>query len=198
MNVQLSVDETYADITPVRQPGALSAYLSITRVRRLPATGRPPGGLLQAEAAAPCCGCCLARQDGGHSCGPVPAGAAGTFGCPPLPPRPCPSLLIGLQQPVQLLHRALYARARAQPPAGIRRRRGECLRRGAGQPAAPAMGAAPALLLLPPLLLSGPLLLPLLCRRRCRRLHPGGRSDELETPRAGQPPRAAPAPTVSG
>jgi tRNA A37 methylthiotransferase MiaB len=31
MNVQLSADETYADIVPVRQPDALSAYVSIMR-----------------------------------------------------------------------------------------------------------------------------------------------------------------------
>lgn len=31
MNVQLSADETYADITPLRQPDALSAFVSIMR-----------------------------------------------------------------------------------------------------------------------------------------------------------------------
>jgi hypothetical protein len=31
INVQLSVDETYADIVPVRQPDALTAFVSIMR-----------------------------------------------------------------------------------------------------------------------------------------------------------------------
>ena len=31
MNVQLSLDETYADITPVRAPGERSAFVSIMR-----------------------------------------------------------------------------------------------------------------------------------------------------------------------
>ena len=31
INVQLSVDETYADVVPVRRAGATSAYLSIMR-----------------------------------------------------------------------------------------------------------------------------------------------------------------------
>lgn len=130
MNVQLSADETYADIVPVRQPDAHSAFVSImrgcnnmvrARLRRIRgmqqhAHGQAGMGSQQALLAGSDAALqgFLAALQWPHC---LPAILTTCVGCPP------PAAVL-------LLHRALHPRPRAQPPPAI-----NC---GGGGSAAPA------------------------------------------------------------
>lgn len=147
MNVQLSADETYADIVPVRQPDARSAFVSIMRgcnnmvrpwatAAELDAQSVTRIGQRAWQGILPLAAC-------SHSVHCAPAGLH-PLSCqceppPTHPPTPTPPLTPHTHAPhtphsphpspgappaVLLLHRTLHPRPGAQPTPAVNRRRG--------------------------------------------------------------------------
>ena len=108
MNVQLSADETYADIVPVRQPDALSAFVSIMRGCNNMVSGAGVGWrTAQERAGTGSGGLCMAPT---AACGSGGTGLTPHHGTLRLPTCPCAVLL---------LHRPLHPRPRAQPADAV-------------------------------------------------------------------------------